>query len=337
MIFKFFLSNLFNLIATLITVIIALILLDTMELSFDLFKLYIYIHKNNILIWAVLLFCIVFCGLIAIYIKLIKKHTALDKERNNQDQLNSVRTLLTNEIDMIKDQINNPEGKINKALDSQINEQLKSRISTELIQDIGADLNKFAQNYDFKNTLKKHIGVAYDIPILEAQKNSNSAKNSAHAFQVLGFIFAITGAAIACCVFYNVGAANIWVEYKNNKPVLQAIPWTNYVPITLSMVASCEALAFVMFSFSNKFFEKMRAFYSEQSTLYIKCETMKALIEASNAINISKVLEKLVDTERNFILKKDEKTIEMANNQNNIEHLKAIAQALKPLSEKNRQ
>ncbi|MFT6212840.1 MAG: hypothetical protein ACJARD_000969 [Alphaproteobacteria bacterium] len=92
-----------------------------------------------------------------------------------------------------------------------------------------------------------------------------------------------------------------------------------------------------MFSFSNKFFEKMRAFYSEQSTLYIKCETMKALIEASNAINISKVLEKLVDTERNFILKKDEKTIEMANNQNNIEHLKAIAQALKPLSEKNRQ
>jgi hypothetical protein len=101
-----------------------------------------------------------------------------------------------------------------------------------------------------------------------------------------------------------------------------------HLPFTLPFILLAEVLALIMFRYQSKSLEMMRYFTNEVSTLSLRHAGAIATIEYGTQKAISDLAASLLKAERNIILRKDERTVELAQNRDEDALLKSLIDKL---------
>lgn len=99
----------------------------------------------------------------------------------------------------------------------------------------------------------------------------------------------------------------------------QHTEWAALIPRygpSYSFVVLCEFLALFMFRYQSKALEYMRYFSNEATNIDARHIAFISALHFMDKTKIGKLIEKLDATERNFLINKDQRTLEMANNEN---------------------
>ena len=87
-----------------------------------------------------------------------------------------------------------------------------------------------------------------------------------------------------------------------------------HLPFTFPFIILAEVLALIMFRYQSKALEMMRYFSNEVTTLSLRQAGALLIAEHGDKKALSDLANDLLKSERNIILRKDEKTIELAQN-----------------------
>lgn len=239
-------------------------------------------------------------------------------ERSLRSDMETLSRGFDHKVEELKDSYNS------KAIPNDIKKELlnqaKELTSDALLERIGNDVHKSTADY----TLKKYTKdiIIKDGYVKAALKNayfSEESEKQAKAFRTIGFVFAFSGAGLAALIFLTAYFKSIgWIETDNLNNIYQYL--TLSFPIIL-----CETLAFVMFAYGAKAHEKMRHFATEAATLDLQAAGARTVVTYGTPEEIITLGKNLAKTERNFILKTGEHTIETANNKITIEMLEKMS------------
>jgi hypothetical protein len=82
-----------------------------------------------------------------------------------------------------------------------------------------------------------------------------------------------------------------------------------------TFVLLCECLALMMFRYQSKSLEYMRYFSNEGTNLDARRIAFMSAIHYQDEAVMKTLIEKLESTERNFLIDKNQRTLELANNE----------------------
>lgn len=105
-----------------------------------------------------------------------------------------------------------------------------------------------------------------------------------------------------------------------------------HLPFTLPFILLAELLALIMFRYQSKGLEMMRYFSNEVTTLTLRQAGALATIEYGSNKAVADLAAELLKAERNIILRKDEKTVELAQNRDDDATLKALLAEIKGMT-----
>lgn len=151
--------------------------------------------------------------------------------------------------------------------------------------------------YQFKNRIKKHIS--------SLSRNSN-----------LNLLLGLFITSIAVALLLN-------LVYGIKKEINTYFMLISYYTPRVLIIIFIEIFAFFFLRLYRRTIEEIRYFHNELTNVEAKILSFKAALLSKDINIIKDVINNITQTERNFILKKDEKTIELekikmnySNNQN---------------------
>ena len=110
--------------------------------------------------------------------------------------------------------------------------------------------------------------------------------------------------------------------------------WRYYMPtffVRLSVVIFIEIFAFFFLRLYRSSLTEIKYFQNEITNLEAKCLALEFAILAGDDVSANKVVDQLARTERNFILKKNETTVELENARLEAQHIKQIFDGVKEI------
>lgn len=97
---------------------------------------------------------------------------------------------------------------------------------------------------------------------------------------------------------------------------------------TFAFVTLCEFLALILFRYQSKALEHMRYFSNEASNIDARHIAFMSALKYLDKTKFAKLIERLDATERNFIIAKGQRTLEMANNDSEDRIFERVQRAL---------
>ncbi|WP_288462638.1 hypothetical protein [uncultured Chryseobacterium sp.] len=205
------------------------------------------------------------------------------------------------------------EEEIGKLIKSLINQNLESEQFLKAVEaKFGTQLAEEQKilriNRDFES-INQRIG--FEIARLSKSANINLVFGSLSTLFAIGFL--------GYEVLYNP------VKFSELIPLL-----SHYIP-RIAIVVFVEVFAFFFLKIYKANLNDIKYFHNEKTNIDLKLIAIKAALATKNEIIIQLSIEELAKTERNFILKKGESTIEIEKERIEIKNSKNIIDALKDI------
>jgi hypothetical protein len=109
-----------------------------------------------------------------------------------------------------------------------------------------------------------------------------------------------------------------YLDFRDNPGWLASrIEWTTLLlrnGPTYAFVVLCESLALIMFRYQSKALEYMRYFSNEGTNLDARRIAFLTALHYEDGDTVKNLISQLERTERNFLIDKNQRTLEMANN-----------------------
>jgi hypothetical protein len=205
------------------------------------------------------------------------------------------------------------EEEIGKHIKSLINQNLESEqflktVETKFGNQIAEEQKILRINRDFES-INQRIG--FEIIRLSKSANINLIFGSLSTLFAIGFL--------GYEVLYNP------VKFNEIIPLL-----SHYIP-RIAIVIFVEVFAFFFLKIYKKNLSDIKYFHNEKTNIDMKLIAIKSALATKNETIIQVSIEELAKTERNFILKKGESTIEIEKEKIDIRNSKNIIDALKDI------
>jgi hypothetical protein len=184
------------------------------------------------------------------------------------------------------------------------------KIEENVVSIIGRKLSSKSIDYEAREYLIITISDSFDRSLRRIGSLADHAKRSAVYFKIMGVVLAVLGILAPLYEAYR-----FLVETRVQENLENWIHLINHIPHILPFILLSEVLAFVMFRYHSRSLEQLRYYANEVTTLDIRRAAAISVIKTAPLKEIRIFAEKMFITERNTILKKDERTIELGQNQ----------------------
>jgi hypothetical protein len=194
---------------------------------------------------------------------------------------------------------------INQNLESeQFLKTVETKFGNQIIEE--QKINRISRDFE---SINQRIG--FEISRLSKSANINLVFGSLSTLFAIGFL--------GYEVIYNP------VKFTELIPLL-----SHYIP-RISIVIFVEVFAFFFLKIYKTNLSDIKYFHNEKTNIDLKLIAIKSAISTKNEISIQLVIEELAKTERNFILKKGESTIEIEKEKMDMRNSKNMIDALKDI------
>lgn len=228
---------------------------------------------------------------------------------------------IDNKLRILKEEINSDilqklSGKIDADLEVALKKHFDAKLDMNIIETLGERVQSVSSDFALAKRLSSTVEQAY-----ERIARLNSGYHALYekflkSYRFFGILFALLGVGVPfLCLWFH-------IEHIINNDIsyLEKFTYHIYLPI-IPFTFLCVSLSIIMFSLSSKAQEKIESYTKELNTLLMKATGARLLIETTDKEQMIKAGEKFMDVERNFVLKKGERTIEQGNNELNLDFL----------------
>ncbi len=219
----------------------------------------------------------------------------------------------------IENEIQDAVERLSNSSDALIKEKIAERIDEKVGDDIvsilGSKLAEQTEQAHQLNILRQESFDRFVQMRNRALQYAEAARKQAANFRRIGIALALGGLGVLGYVFF----AN-HQQFANDQTLLEKkVNWTilfiKHGP-SYAFVALCEFLALIMFRYQSKALEYMRYFSNESTNIDARHIAFASGLKLLDKTRLSKLIERLEATERNFLIGKDQRTLELANNEN---------------------
>jgi hypothetical protein len=259
------------------------------------------------------------------------KEVGADEERRFSSSVEEMRRSFEQKAKkLVDDQVSKIADSIEDTLESQVHQRVDDQFSNAVINSLGEKFAERTSEHATREVLVKEISGSFQRSLDRIGALGDSARSSASIFKFIGLILATLG------VF--VSAAEVVRFFQTSRGAGQTGDWTElvlHIPHILPFILLSEVLAFVMFRYHSRSLEQMRYYANEVSTLDIRRAACIVIIKTASLEDLRGFADGILKTERNTILKKDERTIELGQNQGEDAYSQSMAtmivEKLKPV------
>ncbi len=209
------------------------------------------------------------------------------------------------------------EGNISALAEEFVHKKIKEEIGEDIVSVIGKQVANKSLDYARRASVKEIIIERFDGSKNYIEEHAESAKYNARMFRRWGIMLAIGGIVLATLnlfVFYFELFTDLNPSKGGSEDGVDYTAMLKHLPFTLPFILLSEALALIMFRYQSKALEMMRYFSNEVTTLNLRRIGALTIIEFGDKKAITELATGLLISERNIILRKDEKTVELAQN-----------------------
>ena len=192
-----------------------------------------------------------------------------------------------------------------------IKERVDEALGDNILDSISEYVSKKSTEIQNRNRLSSAISDGFLNIRIKLDEYSQKSEKSASKFLTFGLIFAILGVGAALYIFFNF-FFGIEAHSVSEFPLEKII---YHLPFSIPLIILCEILALIMFRYHSRSLEQMRQFVNESNTLTLKQIGVEIALRQVESKDLQAFAHDLLKSERNFILKKGEKTIETAHNE----------------------
>jgi hypothetical protein len=212
----------------------------------------------------------------------------------------AVRTLSTQSQQLIK---------------SQLSERINEAVGDNIVSVLGKKLAEQTHSQNQLNILKQDSFDRFVQMRNRALQYAQAAKTQATYFRWIGIALALGGLSTLGAVLYLHQG-----QFLGDPTMIERhVEWPMFLlrhGPSYAFVALCEFLALIMFRYQSKSLEYMRYFSNEATNIDARHVAFMSGLRFMDKIKLAKLIENLEATERNFLIGKDQRTIELANNEN---------------------
>jgi hypothetical protein len=227
-------------------------------------------------------------------------------------------TLTRNFQKRIEKEIEDAVSRLAATSDQVITTQLAARIDAtvgaNLVSVLGAQL---AKQTSAEHKLSDFKQAALDDFIqmrARAIQYADSARRQSSFFRWTAISLSLGGLGVLGLILYE-----NYQQFLTHPELMQThAEWTMIIlrnGPAYTFVALCEFLALIMFRYQSKSLEYMRYFSNEGTNLDARRIAFMSAIFYADKAAMKKLIEKLESTERNFLIDKNQRTLELANNE----------------------
>jgi len=204
---------------------------------------------------------------------------------------------------------------------SDINETINNLINNTFTEDfIQKKIEKNFSNNAVRNERYANLFREFDITSLRINEELQRLRKSANINLVIGSLFTTV---IILALIYEVFFSEI--SFASLVDLL-----AHYIP-RISLVIFVEIFAFFFLKLYKSNLQEIKYFNNEKTNVDFKLITLKTALFQEDIEMIKICLSELIKTERNFVLKKDESTVEIEKIKNDAVSSKVYTEILERL------
>jgi hypothetical protein len=200
-----------------------------------------------------------------------------------------------------------------KVITSQLAARIDATVGANLVAVLGDQL---ARQTSAQHTLNDFKQLALDSFVQmrsRAIQYADSAQRQSSFFRWTAIGLSLGGLVTLALVLYQ-----NYQQFMAHPELLQThADWTMIIlrnGPAYTFVLLCESLALIMFRYQSKSLEYMRYFSNEGTNLDARRIAFMSALFYDDKAAMKKLIEKLESTERNFLIDKNQRTLELANN-----------------------
>ena len=198
---------------------------------------------------------------------------------------------------------------------TQLAEHIDATIGSDVVSILGTKLATQLDEANQLSLLKQDASDKFVQMRNRALQYAEAARRQATYFRWLGIFLALGGLTILGIVLYR----NQQQFLDDPKLIERHVEWPMFLlrhGPSYAFVALCEFLALIMFRYQSKALEYMRYFSNEGTNVDARHIAFVSALRFMDKATLGKLIERIEATERNFLINKDQRTLELANNEN---------------------
>lgn len=194
-------------------------------------------------------------------------------------------------------------------MEDRITAKLSELADENLVELIGKKVAEQAKDYAWRKEMREELTDRFNSSRNRMDGLATKAEGTADTFRWLGVVLAVVGLGVAAI---KLG------QFMLDPPALgQAgaeLQLLYSAAVTFPVVLLSEVLALIMFRYHSRALEQMRYYVNEVTTLNLRYGAAMMVVEQGAKKEIIDLARELARQERNYILKKDERTLETMQN-----------------------
>ena len=255
----------------------------------------------------------------------IKNTTRID----DSSSIASMERSLSSEIETLRNQMNRRfeevdnnsflinESEIQIIAEDAVREKIEQEIGEDLVSVIGEKVSQQASDFSKRSLVRKFIIELFDTSQSRINSHARTMENTAVLFRFFGIALAISGVVVAVAnviYFFLHPSLNPLIQPTIALGANSIANNLSNLPYTIPFILLSEILALIMFRYQSKSLEMMRYFSNEVTTLCLRRAGALTIVELGTHKAIVDLAGELLRAERNIIMRKDEKTLEVLQN-----------------------
>jgi hypothetical protein len=201
-----------------------------------------------------------------------------------------------------------------QVIKSQLADHIEATVGSNLVAVLGAQLAKQTSAEYKLNDFRQLALDSFVQMRSRAIQYADAAQRQSLYFRVLAIILSIIGLSTLGFLLIE----NYQQFFKDPELIKSRAEWTMIIMRNgpgYTFVLLCEFLSLLMFRYQSKSLEYMRYFSNEGTNLDARRIAFMSAIHYQDEDAMKKLIEKLESTERNFLIDKNQRTLELANNE----------------------
>jgi hypothetical protein len=201
-----------------------------------------------------------------------------------------------------------------QVIKSQLADHIEATVGSNVVAVLGEQLAKQTGAEYRLNDFKQLSLDTFVQMRSRAIQYADAAQRQSLYFRVIAIILSATGlSTLAFLLIEN------YQQFLRDPELMKGhVDWTMIIMRNgpgYTFVLLCEFLSLLMFRYQSKSLEYMRYFSNEGTNLDARRIAFMSAIHYQDKAAMKKLIEKLESTERNFLIDKNQRTLELANNE----------------------
>ncbi|MCG6205882.1 hypothetical protein LPW26_14620 [Rhodopseudomonas sp. HC1] len=221
-----------------------------------------------------------------------------------------------------------------KLIKTQLADRIDAVVGDDLISVLGEKIAKQTDEVAQLNSFKQDAFDRFVQMRNRALQYAEAARIQASYFRWIGIALSLVGLTVLGMMLY----LNLRQFLSDPALMERHVDWSmsllRHGP-SYTFVVLCEFLALIMFRYQSKGLEYMRYFSNEGTNIDARQIAFMSALRYMDKAKLARIIERLEATERNFLIGKDQRTLELANNENEdrlFERVKKLMSVTQPMS-----